>query len=220
MSDSKTGFDFSERPFLVIWETTRACDLACVHCRAAADPRPGPYELTFQEGLHLIEQEKEMGTPVLVFSGGDALKKHRIEDLVGHADSLGLRTGLIPAVTPLLTRERMERLKRAGLDQIAFSLDAASAPEHDAFRRTQGVFDRTLESIETAHEMGLPVQINSLVNVHNHENFQELIELVRTLDIVFWEIFFLIPVGRGRALPLMSAQKFEEVFELIFLANR
>src|SRR3989338_2667464 len=140
-------FDFNDRPFLVIWETTHACDLACVHCRALAVPDRDPEELSYSEGLKLILDVKKMGTPILVFSGGDPLKRADLSKLIYYAKSLGLRTGAIPAVTPLLTEEKMRELRSCGLDQIAFSLDAATAKEHDDFRRVPGVFHRTLEAV-------------------------------------------------------------------------
>ncbi|MBI2094735.1 MAG: TIGR04053 family radical SAM/SPASM domain-containing protein [Candidatus Omnitrophica bacterium] len=209
-------FDFNVTPFLAIWETTHACDLACVHCRAEAVPEPDPAELSTEEGFRLIRQVKEMGTPILVFSGGDPLKRKDLPDLIRVAKSLGLRTGAIPAATPLLTREAIRGLKASGLDQIAFSLDAATAEAHDAFRRTPGVFARTLDSVREANELGLHVQINSLLNVHNTENLDPLIRLIEGLGIVFWEVFFLVPTGRGKEVPVLTAGKFEEVFEKIY----
>ena len=211
--------DFNERPFLVIWETTHACDLACVHCRAQAVPERDPEELSYSEGLKLVLDVKKMGTPILVFSGGDPLKRADLGKLVYYAKSLGLRTGAIPAVTPLLTNERILELKTCGLDQIAFSLDAATPAEHDEFRRVPGVFDRTMEAVAYANEIGLHVQINSLVNIHNLEKLDELIRLIKDLNIVFWEVFFLVPVGRGKELALLTASKFEEAFEKIYQLN-
>ncbi len=214
------GFDFNERPFLVIWETTRACDLACAHCRAEAIAEPDVDELTTDEGLKLIHDVKALGAPIFIFSGGDPLKRADIYELITHAQSLGLKTGAIPAVTPSLTAEKIKKLKEARLGQIAFSLDGATAKEHDAFRGIPGIFDRTMEAIRWAGEAGLPVQINSLVNVHNTESFDALIELVEKLPIVFWELFFLIPMGRGKELPLLSAKAFEEAFKKIYQVEK
>lgn len=208
--------DFSKSPFLVIWETTHACDLACVHCRANAEPNPDPDELNHEQAKKLIRDVKEMGTPIFVFSGGDPLKRPDLETLVRYAKSLELRTGVIPAVTPALTLERIRGLKGAGLDQMAFSLDAANAKDHDAFRRTEGVFDRTLEAIRLAKNEGLKLQINSLVNVHNTDVLDELITLIETFGIVFWEVFFLVPTGRGADLDLLSGEKYEKAFEKIY----
>ncbi len=214
------SFDFNERPFLVIWETTHACDLACIHCRASAEPEAKPGELTHDEALDLIRQVREMNTPILIFSGGDPLKRKDLPELIRYAQSLGLRTGAIPAGSPLLTDDRIREFQTAGLDQIAFSLDAANAADHDAFRKVEGVFDRTLKSIATANRLGLAVQINSLINLHNLERLEPLIELVRTLDIVFWEVFFLVPLGRGNELTILSGAKFEEAFEKIYALNK
>lgn len=216
----QAAFDFNERPFLVIWETTHACDLACQHCRAQAEPEPAAHELSTDEAKKLIDDVAAMRTPILVFSGGDPLKRPDIVTLVRYAKERGIRTGVIPAATPLLTHERIRELRDAGLSQIAFSLDAATAAEHDAFRRVEGVFERTLDAVRYANLIGLPVQINSLVNVHNTEKLDELIALIETLNIVFWEVFFLVPMGRGKDLQLPSAAAFDAVFEKLYALSK
>ncbi len=213
-------FDFNQRPFLVCWETTNACDLSCVHCRASAQPDPAPDELNSDESMNLVRQVHEMGTPILIFTGGDPLKKKGLNDLIRYAKSLGLKTGAIPAVTPLLTEARIRELKQAGLDQIAFSLDAPNAADHDAFRKMPGVFSKTIEYIKLAHACGLATQINSLINVHNSRQLEEFIALVESLPIVFWEVFFLVPVGRGADLNLLSAEKFDEAFKKIYALQK
>lgn len=210
------GIDFNERPFLVIWETTRACDLACLHCRASAQPTPEPDELTTKQGIDLIRQVSEAGAPLLVFSGGDVLKRADIFELIQEAKRLKLRAAAIPAVTPMLTPAVVQQFKSAGLDQIAFSLDAADPEAHDDFRRTRGVFAQTLQAVKWAREAGLGVQINSLVNLHNQERLEALMDLVAGLDLVFWEVFFLVPMGRGKEMGVMSAPLFEQAFEKIY----
>lgn len=208
--------DFNQRPFLVIWETTRACDLACLHCRACAQPFPEPDELDTRQAFELLRQIHEMGTALVVFSGGDVLKRPDIEELIAEAKRLGLRLGVIPAVTPLLTRDVFQRFKDLGVDQVAFSLDDAHPAVHDGFRRTAGVFARTIAAVRMAREEGLGVQINSLINVHNQQRIDPLIELVERLGIVFWEVFFLVPTGRGKDVPLMVPELFERAFEKIY----
>ena len=215
-----SSFNFDQRPFLVCWETTNACDLACVHCRASAQSEPAPDELNSEESKRLVLEVHEMGTPILIFTGGDPLKKNGLDDLIRYAKSLGLKTGAIPAVTPLLTEARIRELKNAGLDQIAFSLDAPNAADHDVFRKTPGVFAKTLESVKIANACGLSAQINSLVNVHNSRQLDEFIALVESLPIVFWEVFFLVPTGRGADLNLLSAEKFYEAFEKIYTLQK
>jgi MoaA/NifB/PqqE/SkfB family radical SAM enzyme len=79
------AIDFNERPFVVIWENTRACDLACVHCRAAAQPRRSQFELTTEEGYKLIDQIADLGPRVFVITGGDPLKREATGGVRGEA---------------------------------------------------------------------------------------------------------------------------------------
>lgn len=213
-------FDFSKAPLLVIWETTRSCALACAHCRADADATIDPRELSLAEGRRLIDQVADMGTPILVLSGGDPLVRKDLEDLTRHAKSRGLRVGTIPAATANLTRARLESLKDAGLDQIAFSLDGATALEHDSFRRTPGAYARVLEGVRWASELGLATQINTCLGAWNFGSFDAIQALVSALPIAFWEVFFLIPVGRGAALGGLAPEQFELVFAKLHALSR
>ncbi len=214
------SLDFGQTPFIVIWETTRACDLACVHCRATAQPDPLPGELSHAEALGLIDQVADMGTPVLVFSGGDPLKRSDVLELVRHAKSRRLRVGTIPAATPRLTREAIFALKEAGLDQIAFSLDASTAQAHDRVRRVPGTFAKVMEAVTWAHEAGIPLQINTVLGAANFDDLGRIIALVRELKMVFWEVFFLVPVGRGTDVAGLSAQQYEQIFARLYTLSR
>ena len=191
-------FDFSRAPLLVIWETTRSCALACDHCRADADTTQHPNELSTAEGMDLLNQVKAMGTPIVVLSGGDPLNRKDLEELIRHGKSIGLRMGTIPAATPALTRERLASLGEAGVDQLAFSLDGATAASHDAFRRAPGAFEIVMRAAREARLLGMPIQINSCFGAWNWHEFDAVAELVSTLDIAFWEVFFLIPRGTRR----------------------
>ena len=208
--------DYHKKPFLVIWETTQACDLACVHCRASAQPIPCPGELTHAEGLALIEQVADLGTPVLVFSGGDPLKRRDLLDLIRHGKRCRLRVGTIPAATPRLTQDVVKELKEAGLDQMALSLDASTAEAHDRFRGIPGAFAKTMAAAEWARAANLPLQINAVMSAHNFEDVDRLIALVRHLGIVFWEVFFLVPTGRGALIPGLTAEQYEAVFAKLY----
>ena len=213
--------DVAQTPFIAIWETTQACDLACVHCRAEAQPLPLPGGLSHEEGLALLDEIAGMGTKVCVLSGGDPLKRGDLLDLIRHGKSKGLRMATIPAATSLLTQDVVQGLKEAGLDQMALSLDASTPEAHDRFRGVEGAFQRTMDAIRWAHEAELPVQINSVMSQHNFDDVNQLIELVRRLGVVFWEVFFLVPVGRGADIPGLSAEQYERVFaELYQVARR
>ncbi len=207
-----SNVDFDQTPFVAIWETTRACDLACRHCRAEAISEPLPGELSPQEGKDLLRQMAEMGTPICVLSGGDPAKRRDLLELVRYGKQLGMRMATIPAATPLLNRELVRGLKDAGLDQMAMSLDGPNAEIHDTFRGVPGAFDITLQGARLAAEEGLPLQINTVFSAFNWSHFDSMAELVRSLGVVFWEVFFLVPMGRGREMSQMTGQQYEDLF--------
>jgi radical SAM protein len=208
--------DFTQSPFLVIWETTQACDLACVHCRASAQPLRHPAELTTHEGFKLLAEAADMGTPVFILSGGDPLKRPDLLDLVREGKRLGLRMGTIPAATPALTAALVRQLKEAGLDQMALSLDYPRPELHDRFRGVDGAFERTLAAAGWAHECSLPLQINTTLWAESAAYLAEMAELVARLEAVFWEVFFLVPVGRGEMLDGIEARRCEDLFGALY----
>jgi len=209
-------FDFNERPFIVIWETTQACDLACVHCRACAQPLRSTLELSTGEAERLIDEVAALRAPVFVLTGGDPLKRPDLFELVQYASSHGVRISLTPSATPLLTQETIHKLKQCGLARLAISLDGPGAEIHDAFRRVPGSYDWTLRAVRWAREIGLPVQINTTITRHNLQYLDSMIALIEQLDIVLWSVFFLVPTGRGSAINLISAEEFEQVFEKLY----
>jgi radical SAM protein len=212
----QAGLDFNERPFIVIWETTQACDLACVHCRACAQPVRSALELTTDEGRRLIDDIAALKAPVFVLTGGDPLKRPDIFELVEYASRNVVRISLTPSATPLLTRDAVARLKGCGLARLAVSLDGPTAPIHDAFRRVPGSYDWTLRSVRWARELALPAQINTTITRHNLQHLEAMLALLEQLDIVLWSVFFLVPTGRGSAIDLISADEFEQVFEKLY----
>ncbi len=208
--------DFDQRPFIVIWETTQACDLACVHCRACAQPVRSALELSTEEAKRLIDEVAALEAPVFVLTGGDPLKRPDVFELVEYASTHGVRISLTPSATPRLTREAILKLKQCGLARLAISLDGPTAEIHDAFRRVSGSYDRTLQAVRWAREIGLPVQINTTITRRNLQHLDSMIALVEQLDIVLWSVFFLVPTGRGSASDLISAEEFEQVFEKLY----
>ena len=207
--------DFNERPFIAIWEVTQACDLACVHCRASAQPERNPMELSTDEGKGLIDQIAALQVPVFVLTGGDPIKRPDLFELIGHARSRGVRVSLTPSATPLLTREVVVQLKQAGLARLAVSLDGANAETHDMFRGMTGSYARTLNAIQWANEIGLPVQVNTTFSRRNIDQIDAIVELMESLRITLWSVFFLVPTGRGKLTDLLSADEFEQVFAKI-----
>lgn len=197
-----TRFRFDRAPRRVYWEITRACDLACRHCRAEAAPAPDPAELTGGEGLRLLERLAAFGPlrPHVIFTGGDPLKRADLFPLIDRARALGLGVSVAPSATPLLTPAAIRRLRAAGVEAISLSLDGSTSARHDAFRGVAGCFDRTLAAAAAAHEAGLPFQVNTLVSEETLGDMPAIHGLVRTAGAARWSLFFLVTVGRGSLL--------------------
>ena len=212
--------DYERAPFLVIWETTQACDLACHHCRASAQPLRDERELTTEEGESVLRQVAEMGTPICVLSGGDPLKRPDLYRLIRYGANLGLRMATIPAATEMLTEDTVRRLKEAGVSQMAVSLDFPRADLHDGFRGVAGSFAKTIQAIEWAHAHDLPIQINTTLCGESAPYLQEMVELVKSLGVVFWEVFFLVPMGRGSRLRGLTARQCENLFGILYQAQK
>jgi radical SAM protein len=213
---ARGGLDFDEAPFLAIWEVTQSCDLACKHCRAAAQPISHPDQLTTAEGKALIDQIAEMKVPIFVFTGGDPLKRPDLYELIRYSAEKGVKVAVTPSATPLLTREAIFKMKEAGVVRLGISLDGSTPEIHDAFRGLPGAWARTIQAIEWAGEAGLPIQVHSTISRHNAKDLDGLCALFEKLSIVMWNVFFLVPLGRGQLGDVLSGEEFEEVFGKIY----
>ncbi|MCL4448531.1 MAG: TIGR04053 family radical SAM/SPASM domain-containing protein [Actinobacteria bacterium] len=211
-------FDLDTRPFMAIWEVTRACDLACKHCRAEADTHPDPDQLTTKEGMQLIDQLAALGRPrpLFILSGGDPFKREDLFKLVEYAASQKLAVSASPSPTPKLTRSNLQSLKQAGANAISLSLDGATAQTHDAFRQVDGSYDLAIKGAHFAKEVGLRLQINTTVTPHNLMEIPEIFGQINLLDVMTWSLFFLVPTGRGRSLNQISPQQFEDILNIAY----
>ena len=204
--------DPDERPFVLIWELTQACALACKHCRADAQPNRHPDELSTEEGKALLEDIRSFGeNQLLVLSGGDPLHRDDALALIEYGLDIGLQVTLTPSGTSSLRRSDIQELGDMGIRRLALSLDGATASSHDDFRQETGSFDRTMEAARTARDIEIPLQINTTVCAETVDELPALVELIEELNIVLWSVFFLVPVGRGQVLDPVSPQRAEDV---------
>jgi radical SAM protein with 4Fe4S-binding SPASM domain len=210
-SMSYDGFD--ERPFLVFWEITRACALACRHCRAEAQSHRHPDELTREESSHLIRQLAELNPPMLILTGGDPLMRTDALDLVREATAAGLHVGLSPSATARLMNADFAEIKAAGVERISLSLDGASRETHDSFRGVKGTFDRTIAAVHRAHAADLSVQINTTLTRDNLREYEAFKNLMFELKPAMWSVFLLVPTGRAGIADLPDPQDIEHVFQ-------
>jgi radical SAM protein len=209
-----TAVDTDRRPLVLIWELTQACELACDHCRAEAQPERHPDELTTAEGKALLDQAREFGeNQLVVLSGGDPAARPDLVDLVEHGTDIGLSMTVTPSGTTSLTRDVVQDLADAGIRRMALSIDGGLAEAHDAFRGEDGSFAATLEAASHARDAGVPLQVNTTVCRRTVDQLPEIRELVADLGAALWSVFFLVPVGRGAMLDPVSPGRAEAVME-------
>ena len=211
------GRDYSEAPLVVTWEVSQACDLACDHCRAEAEPERCDAELDLDEARTLFEQVAEFSPqPFLVLSGGDPLKRPDIFELLETAVDVGVTPSITPATTDLLDRETIERFAEIGVGRMALSLDGATPESHDGFRGEDGTFETAMRAAEHARDLDLSIQINTTVTANTADELPEIAAIVDDLDAAMWEVFFLVPAGRGTELEQLSPERAREVMKWLY----
>jgi len=213
---------FNERPLLVFWEMTKACQLKCFHCRANAQLVGAPDELTTREGRALIDSLATIGSPrpILILTGGDCLMRDDIVELASYAQSVRVPVAIAPSVTPRLTDSVLRSLRDVGVKSASLSLDGSTPLTHDAVRGIDGHFDATLEAITRLRAHGFTTQINTTVMPSNIGELADVAKLLHDLQVNVWEVFFLITTGRGSEVNATTARENEGVCNFLVDASR
>jgi len=206
---------------VVAWETTRRCELQCKHCRGSARNQDYPDELSTEEGICLIDNISSFAKPVLILTGGEPMTRSDIYDLARHATDRGLRVAMAPCGS-LINSKTAARIKNAGIQRISISLDGSTAETHDAFRGVKGAFESAINGINYAKKAGIEFQINSTVTRHNVTELPSLLKLAVDLGAAAFDIFFLVPTGRGAALKEMeiSPDEYEKALRWVDEASK
>ena len=215
-------YDLNERPFIVVWETTQACDLACRHCRMGVNDAHDPQILTFEEGCRLMDQVLEFGKPrpIFIMTGGDPFKREDLFDLMSYGAERGILMAVSPSGTPLLNEENIRRMKDAGARAMSLSIDGSDAAIHDDFRRVPGVFDRTVAGWKIAREVGIKVQINTTVTRYNLFDLPNIFRLAYEIGAMTWSLFFLVPTGRALSEDEIPPEDYEAVMNFLYDASK
>ena len=201
------GWVYARAPMIVYWEVTTACGLACQHCRATAMVDPGPGELSIAKRCRSWTRLPDLVRRCHTSSSPAAtrLRRRDLDVLIAEAGTRGIGVSLAPAVTPLLTRSRLAEVRDAGVQAISLSLDGSDATHHDGVRGVSGTFDATVQALEDAAALGIPVQVNTLVAAQTVDDLPAIYELLRQHTLTRWSLFFLISVGRGTQLEELSS---------------
>ena len=197
---------------------TQACALACRHCRASAIPEAHPNQLTFDESIAFLRQIPAFGEPLptLILTGGDPLERPDLFLLIEEARRLGIGVSITPAATAALTHELLSRLKAHDIEGLGLSLDGSNAARHDSIRGVPGTFARTMDALQWAQDLEIPVQVNTLISAETADDIPNVYEILKPFGIARWSLFFLISVGRGTMLHSMSIDEAQPMMHWIY----
>jgi len=204
-------------PRLIAWEITRACNLACRHCRASAIPTPPPDELSPEEGRNLVDQLAAWPpAPGLILSGGEPLLRTDLLELAAYGRTQGLRV-LLSTNGTLLTAALARAIQAAGVARVSLSLDHSEPAAHDAFRGAPGSFEALRQAAAYLKEANLPFQINSTLTAANLDQAATLAARARDLGATAYHVFLLVPVGRAVELEKLEKPLTAEAYEAALL---
>ena len=185
---------------LLFWETTAACNLACIHCRRLdVSQQLCNNDLTTEQAKTMIAGLRELGKPILVFSGGEPLMRPDLFELAEYATSIGLPIALATNGT-IMDEHIAQRIVDVGFKRVSMSFDGPDAATHDGFRKIDGAFDSSIAAFKLLRSFGMSMQINTSVAKHNHTKLDAVYQLALDLDADALHIFMLVPVGCGMEL--------------------
>jgi radical SAM protein with 4Fe4S-binding SPASM domain len=211
------GYRYPNAPRRVYWELTRACGLACKHCRAEALHERLPDELDKEEAFRVLDSlARANPTPVVVLTGGDPLERPDFWQILDYAKEKKLHVDVAPSATPRLTREVIADLEKHGVGAMSLSLDGSDPERHDGLRGIPGCYDMTMVAAAHVAEVGIPLQVNTLVTANTIDDMPAICDRVGDMKAKRWSLFFLVTTGRGSLLPQITAQRAEELFEWLF----
>ena len=205
----------SPSPRVIAWESTRACNLVCRHCRASAQKTPEPDELTTEEMIRLIDQIAAFSNPIFVISGGEPLMRPDVFDIAAHATEKGLRVALSPNGT-LITPEAVQRMQEVGIRRVSVSIDGSCAERHDHIRGEPGAFEAAVRGIRFCQQAALPFQVNTTVMRQNFDDLEAILQLVKSLGAAAWHVFMLVPTGRGKVDDEITPQAYEKILNWVY----
>ncbi|MFC2010942.1 radical SAM protein [Chloroflexota bacterium] len=202
---------------LLAWEITRSCNLFCAHCRASAGNRSYADELSTEECYLLIDQILEIGSPIIILTGGEPLVRQDVFPIAKYAVNKGLRVVMGTNGT-LITEEIAAKLKDIPISRLGISLDFPKPELQDNFRGKRSAFQSVMDGIAKSHHVGIDIQINCTVTKLNVSYLDDLLALAQKVGAVAFHPFLLVPTGRGKDLEEveLSPEQYEETLNWIY----
>lgn len=212
--DQKHGTSTGHGP-VVVWNTTRTCNLDCTHCYSDSEPKQYEGELSTKEAREFIDNLDHFNVPVLLFSGGEPLIRDDIYELAEYTAKKGIRPTLSTNGT-LITRDVAQRLKNIGVGYVGISFDGLPQT-HDEFRGTEGAFDQALEGLHNCLDVGQKVGLRFTINRHNYHDLDDIFDLIEAENIPRACLYHLVYSGRGSEMIKedISKEESRQVMDLI-----
>ena len=195
--EAKHGVRVGAGP-VVVWNSTKTCNLKCRHCYMNSDAQKYEGELTTEEAKRFIDDLAEFNVPVLLFSGGEPLMRKDFFELAEYAAAKGIRPTLSTNGT-LITREVAERNKKIGVGYVGISLDGLQEV-NDKFRGKEGAFQAAMEGIQNCVAVGQRVGLRFTINHHNIQELDRIFDFIEEKGINRVCFYHLVYSGRGNAM--------------------
>ncbi len=199
-------------PHVVAWNLTKRCNLACAHCYIAAGSwHAAAGELSTDECHRILDELLELNpNPMLILSGGEPLLRDDLEEIAERASSAGA-TVVVGTNGTRLDDERIESLKRAGVSGFAISVDSLRPEYHDRFRHGTGALEDTLAAVDRLREHQVDFIVQTSLTRGNRDELSELVEWSADRGAVSFNLYFLVPTGRGERMQGLSPAENDEV---------
>jgi AdoMet-dependent heme synthase len=220
--------DFA-RPYVVSWNLTYRCNLACEHCYLDAGGAPlvgsenfsDRSELGTEECYRVIDEIAAFAPECLtILTGGEPLLRRDILEIVRRASERGLWV-VVGTNGVSITENLAKRLADAGARGLSLSLDALDADRHDRFRNVRGAWQNTVRGAEILNRTGLPFIVQTTVGSHNRDELEAIADFAHDrLGARVWNLYFLVPTGRGQFVSDMTPEQYDEVLASLYRIQR
>jgi AdoMet-dependent heme synthase len=214
-----------DRPYVVSWNLTYRCNLACEHCYLDAGPKPevgtenfaDRSELNTEECFKVIDQIATFAPESMtILTGGEPLLRRDILDIVRRAAERELWV-VVGTNGVKITENVALRLKEAGARGLSISLDALDADRHDGFRKVRGAWRNTVEGAEILNRTGLPFIVQTTAGSHNAGELEAIADFAyERLNAKVWNLYFLVPTGRGQFVSDIAPEEYDDVLASLF----
>ena len=180
---------------VVVWNSTKTCNLKCRHCYMNSDAKKYFGELSTEEAKKFIDDLAEFKVPVLLFSGGEPLMRQDFFELAEYAAKKNVRPTLSTNGT-LITRSVAEKIKNIGVGYVGISLDGLK-DVNDKFRGVDGAYQKAMQGIENCVAVGQRVGLRFTINRHNFEELDKIFDFIEEKKINRVCFYHLVYSGRG-----------------------